>query len=91
MSSTLDHADARPALVAAEREVGDVDAVPAENRADLADDARLIVVRDEQQRPVERRLDRRRSAARAAAAVATTVPSTQRSPSLVSAYRQQAA
>ena len=35
----------RAGLVPPEREVRDVDAVVAEDRADLADDARLIVVR----------------------------------------------
>ena len=46
-----------PLFVAAEREVGDVDAVPAENRADRADDARLVVVHHQQHRAVERRFD----------------------------------
>ena len=44
-------------VAAAEREVGDVHAVAAENRAHFADDARLIVVRDNQHRPAKRRLD----------------------------------
>ena len=35
---------------APQREAPDVDAVPAENRADLADDARLILVADDEQR-----------------------------------------
>ena len=46
-----------PLLVAAEREVGDVDAVPAEDRADRADHARLVVVHQQQHRAVERRFD----------------------------------
>ncbi len=46
--------------VAAEREVGDVHLVAAEQRADVADDARLIVVLDDEQRAFERRFNRRR-------------------------------
>src|SRR5205085_2382285 len=50
----IDDADGA-GCIAAEREVGDVDAVAAENGPDLADHARLIVVRDDQHRAAERR------------------------------------
>ena len=40
-----------------EREIRDVHAVPTQDRPDLADDARLIVVADHDHRSLERRLD----------------------------------
>ena len=57
----------------------------AEDRADLADDARLVVVADDEQRAFERRLDLDAVEQRRAAALpgSNTVPSIQRSPSLV--------
>ena len=73
-----------PGLVAAEREVGDVDAVAAEDRADLADDARLIVVPMISSVPASGastatpRTDTSRGLFGS-----NTVPSAQRSPSLV--------
>ena len=42
---------------AAEREGGDVEPVPAQDRADLADDARLIAVADDDEGAIQRRLD----------------------------------
>src|SRR6188472_802904 len=47
----------RPGLVPSKREVRDVDAVSAEDGAHLADDARLILVGDDQQCAGQRRLD----------------------------------
>src|SRR5262245_7964806 len=44
-------------FAAPEREVGDIHAEASQNRADLADYARLVVVRDEQHRAGQRRLD----------------------------------
>ena len=46
-----------PLSTPAEREIGDVDAVASENRADRADHARLVVVHQQQHRAVERRFD----------------------------------
>ena len=43
--------------IATEREVGDVDVVAAEQRADVADDARLVVVLDDEERAFERRFN----------------------------------
>ena len=55
-SSTMTTPIARSPL-AAEREVGDVDAVAPEDGADVADDAGLVVVADDDHRALERRLD----------------------------------
>ena len=63
-----------PVVAASEREVGDVDAVAAENRADLADDARLIVVGDDQHRARQRRFDRRRRGPTRAAGCSARTP-----------------
>src|SRR5688500_14332264 len=43
--------------ITAEREVRDVHLMAAEQRADIADDARLVVVLDHEQCPIERRFD----------------------------------
>src|SRR5688572_29277655 len=54
----VDDGDARGAVaLAAEREIRDVHAVAAENRADVADDARLVGVAEHDHRAFERRFD----------------------------------
>ena len=76
----VDDAD-RAAVAAAEREVGDVDAVPAEDRADFADDARLIVVGDDSIVPASGASTSRRCTDTSRGLFGSnTVPSTQRSP-----------
>ena len=47
----------RARFVPTEREIGDVHRVAAEDRADLADDARLVCVLDDEKRSLERRFD----------------------------------
>ena len=72
------------AAVATEREIGDVEAVPSENGADVTDDAGLIVVGDDDHGAVERRLHRHAVHQHHARRVfSNTAPSTHRSPSLV--------
>src|SRR5688572_21638124 len=52
-----DDADGTVAGVTSQREVRDVDVVPAKDRPDLADDSRLIRIADDDHRAFERRLD----------------------------------
>ena len=81
----VDDADRAAPFAAAEREVGDVDAVAAEDGADLADDARLIVVGDDRAScpPSGASTSTPRTETSRGLFGSNTVPSTQRSPSSV--------
>ena len=88
----LIHADNahRPLVSPTECEIGDVDAVPAQDRADIADHPWLILVGDQDKSPLERRLYSDSPDRNQAKAVRLEDRSlAQRSPSLVRSWTKE--